>query len=354
MLLNSLNVCMQCGICSSACSVRFELNIRKLIAEFMGKKSFWNSQLWNCTSCRICQDRCPRNIKLAELIIEAKKNAIESGKVPDEIRKLLESTYKFGNPFGVGKHVKKKWMDDLNLKIAERDSFEYLFFVGCGVVSERVAEVARKTAELLKIAEVDFAVLENEDCCGNDVLSIGEEGLFELLKEKNRKIFEEHNVKKIITLSPHCYNAFKNYYGLEVYHTSQILLKAIKKAKIKFKNVFDAKVTYHDPCYLGRYNGIYEEPREVLKAVPNLKLVEMPRSRDLAICCGGGAGNIVRELKNRPSNFRINEAAIVGVDVVAVSCPFCLMMLEDAAKLNKSKIQIKDVAEIIYDSVFDS
>lgn len=282
--------------------------------------------------------RCPRGIKLTEYITKAKKEVVERGFVPQEIKKFLENIQKFGNPFGFRK---KKIL----LERAQIDS-EYILFLGCSIVDERILEIARKALELLRSVGINFTVLEDESCCGNDVLAVGEEGLFEHLKDKNLRLFKERKVKKIITVSPHCYNAFKNHYGIETYHISEILAKAIEKAEIKFSKVVEKKVTYHDPCYLGRYNGVYDAPRKILEYIPGIKFFEMNRNRELSICCGGGAGNIVRDLKN-PAKMRVDEARSLGVEVLITSCPFCFMMLGSV-----SKIEVKDLVEIVYDSVF--
>jgi len=352
---SSLSSCMQCGTCVASCSVRYDLNLRKIISAFLGKGSrFWSEEIWNCTTCRICQDRCPRGIPLTELIIKARGDVVEEGKLPKEIRVMLESIQKFSNPFGVGRSVRNEWMKGLELKFAGKDSFDYLFFAGCAVVDGRIMEVARKAVELLKLAGVDFAVMKDEPCCGNDVKAVGEEGLFELLMEENKKLFEKYGVERVIVMSPHCYNAFKNYYGLEVKHISEILSEAVEEAKIRYSKVLELKVTYHDPCYLGRYNGIFDAPRDLIKSIPGIEFVEMQRSRNLSICCGGGGGNIVRDMRHRPSLWRIDEAELVAADVLAVSCPFCLMMLEDAAKVKKSEIEVMDIVELVYESVFGS
>lgn len=348
----SLTACMQCAVCSSSCSMRYAMNIRKLIARYISSKDdFWSEELWNCTTCHVCQDRCPRGIPITDLIVEARSRVIESGRVPTDVREMLESIQKFANPFGVGKAKKRGWHQG-KFRFADEGEFEYLLFAGCGVVDDRIADVARKAGELLEAAGVNFAILREEGCCGNDVKAVGEEGLFELLKEENMATFEEYGVKKVIVISPHCYNTFKNDYGLEVYHISEILLKAIEGARIRFRKVIEARVAFHDSCYLGRYNGLYEEPREVLRAIPGLELVEMLRNRENSLCCGAGGGNIVRDVEFRPSLKRIDEAGIVAAEFLAVACPFCLMMLEDAVKVKKADVKVLDVVELLYESVF--
>lgn len=349
----SLSACMQCAVCSSSCSMRGNMNIRRLIASYLSKKNFWSEELWNCTTCRICQERCPRGIPIADLIVQARSQVIEGGRIPAEVREMLESIRKFGNPFSVGRARKREWHRN-RFRFAEEGDrdFDFLFFVGCAVVDEEIAEVARKAGELMEVAGLNFAVLSEEECCGNDVKAIGEEGLFEFLKDKNISTFKNLGVKKLVTISPHCYNTFKNDYKIEVYHISEVLLRAVERADIRFKKVVEKRVAYHDSCYLGRYNGIYDVPRKLLKAIPGLELVEMPRNRENSLCCGAGAGNIVRNVEFRPSLKRIDEASIVAAEVVAVSCPFCRMMLSDAAKVKKADLAILDVVELLHESVF--
>ncbi|MEM2023152.1 MAG: (Fe-S)-binding protein, partial [Archaeoglobaceae archaeon] len=197
----------------------------------------------------------------------------------------------------------------------------------------------------------------DEGCCGNDVRRVGEEGLFELLKEENIGMFEKYGVKKIIATSPHCYNTFANEYeGYEVKFILELIYDAIKSGKLHLKHPINKKVTYHDPCYLGRYNGIYELPREILRSIPGLELVEMPRNRNRSFCCGAGGGNLVREYpgEDRPNNIRAREAAETGAEILAVACPFCMIMLEDGVKTEKldDKIVVKDIIELVYESVY--
>ncbi|MEM0215565.1 MAG: (Fe-S)-binding protein [Archaeoglobaceae archaeon] len=341
-----LSTCVQCGVCSSSCSMRYNMNLRRVIARFLSKQDFWSNELWNCTNCLICQQRCPRGIKLVDFIINSRSEVIEKGSIPKELRQMLENIQKFRNPFGAVKRP------NFDAKIAEKGNFEYLFFIGCSAYDQRVQKVVEKAIELLKASKVDFAILPEENCCGNDVRALGEQGLFGMLKEDNMKRFETFGVKKIITISPHCYNAFKNYYGIEAYHITEILLNKVRNAELRFSKPFEGLVTYHDSCYLSRYNRLISEPRELLKAVPGVEFVEMQRNKELSLCCGGGSGGIVRDFVWKPSAQRIQEALLTGASYLAVSCPFCLVMLEDSAKAKKAEIKVLDLIEILYDSVF--
>ncbi|MEM1578330.1 MAG: (Fe-S)-binding protein [Archaeoglobaceae archaeon] len=341
-----LSTCIQCGVCSSSCSMRFNMNLRKSIALFLNKRKFWSEDLWNCTNCMICQERCPRGIKLVEIIRDSRAERVELGNIPKEIRDMFENIKKFQNPFGA---IKKPKFD---ADIAKKGEFDYLLFIGCSAYDPRVKEIVDKAIKLLKLAKIKFAILENEKCCGNEVMALGEIGLFGMLMDENKQIFDSIGVEKVITISPHCYNALRNYYKLETFHISEILLEKIQKAEIKFSKVFEGKVTYHDPCYLSRHNRIVLEPRELLESIPGLELIEMQRNKEFAICCGGGSGGIVRDFRWKPSLERVGEAMLTGAEFLAVSCPFCLIMLEDAAKLKNTGLKVLDLVEILYESVF--
>lgn len=322
------------------------MNLRKSIALFLNKGKFWSEDLWNCTNCMICQERCPRGIKLVEIIRNSRVERVELGNIPKEIGNMFENIKKFQNPFGATKKPK------FDAEIAKKGEFEYLFFIGCSAYNPRVREVVEKAIKLLKLAKIKFGVLETENCCGNEVMALGEIGLFEMLMDKNKQIFDSLGVRKVITISPHCYNAFKNYYKLETFHISEILLEKVQNAEIRFSKVFEGKVTYHDPCYLSRHNRIVLEPRELLESIPGLELVEMQRNKELAICCGGGSGGIVRDFRWKPSIERIREARLTDAKFLVVSCPFCLMLLEDAAKVKNTGLKVLDLVEILYESVF--
>ena len=379
-LLASL-ACMRCGRCQDNCpafnsgtslSPMFLIqNIRRLEKVLKENKNEEEVLLldtvmdmegiWACTTCRACMEMCPVYVEQMEIIIEMRKGIIESGEAPPDIRDLLTNIQRQKNPWGEAKFKRDQWTKKAGIEVLtvkNNPEFEYLWFVGCAHSFDvRNVQVTIKLARLFNDIGINYAILGREEsCCGNDVRRVGEEGLFQLLKEENMKTFEKYGVEKIIATSPHCYNTFKNEYGLDTKFVLEIIYDAIKSGKLKLKHPINKKVTYHDPCYLGRYNGIYDLPREILKAIPGLQLVEMPRNRERSFCCGGGGGNLVREYpgKDRPNNIRAREAAETGAEILAVACPFCLIMLEDGVKTEKldDRIVVKDIIELVYESVY--
>jgi Fe-S oxidoreductase len=331
---------------------------------FLKNSLLSSPNLWDCTTCHTCQSRCPRGIPLTDLIVESRREVVEKGNLPSEIHDYLNSIQKFRNPFGQSKHKRLEWVKSVEMETVEstesmggmqivgKKEFEWLWWVGCMVYDTRIAEVARRTARILSEIGTDFGVLEEEGCCGNDVLSLGEAGLFELLREENASIFQSYGVEKLIVSSPHCYNAFKNHYNnLEVIFLLEFIHDAIKKGHLEFRHDVEAVVTFHDPCYLGRYNGIYDVPREVLKSIYNIEVVEMGRVKENSLCCGGGSGNFLRD-KSRSNVTRAREAVRTGADILAVACPICLNMLEDAVKVINAEIEVMDVIEVLHLAVF--
>ncbi len=315
-------------------------------------------QIWFCTTCHLCQDRCPRGIPLTDEIVKARAELIETGNIPPDVRDMLLSIQKHRNPFGISKFKRDNWAKDLNVpNVKTNPNFEYLFYVGCAnSFDTRNKQIAAKTVQIFNEIGLNYAILGKEEgCCGNDVKMVGEEGLYEMLKEENIKIFEKYNVSKIIVLSPHCYHVFKNEYGLDVKLAIEIIYDAIMNGELKFKSGIEKKITFHDPCYLGRYNGIYDLPRELIKAIPLVEFIEMQRSKERSFCCGGGGGNAIRDYPNtnRPNVIRAKEAAKTGAEILAVACPFCMMMLEDGVKTAGIEMKVVDIIELIWQAIFE-
>jgi len=315
-------------------------------------------EAWNCTTCSNCTERCPKGVKPMELVIGLRSKAIEKGRVVATVRDALESTFKHGNPWGRVREKRMEWADEVAVPVAgDGESVPLLWFVGCTPAYDpRVQEVARAIHSLLVAAGLSYSTLGTaESCCGNEVKRMGEEGLFELLTEGNRELFSAHSVGRIVASSPHCMNTFANEYGdlgLEVVHYSQLLAELLDEGKLAFGGRAEKKVTYHDPCFLGKHNDIYDPPRSVLESIPGVEFVELDRSRERALCCEGGGGRMWIEAEEergeRLAETRVNDAVDLGAELLVTACPFCLLTLEDAVKTsgNEGKIEIVDLAEL--------
>jgi Fe-S oxidoreductase len=320
--------------------------------------------VYACTTCRACAEQC-RNIyyltneyfSVPYLVEKMREELVIRGKVPPLVRDYLKSIDLYGNPFQKPGNKRGNWAEGLN--IPSYSNQEFLFYVGdVGSFDERGIQIAQTLGTLLVKNGVSIGILGNEEISdGNEVKTMGEYGLFELLVEKNIQKFMKLGVKKIVTLSPHGYNSIKNEYkkkeaSFEVFHYTQLLSKLIEEGKLTLPKL-KAKVTYHDPCYLGRYNHEYEVPRKVLKSIQGLELIEMGQIKEEAFCCGGGGGNFFTSMLgsgvNSPSRIRVRQAFDTGAEVLAVACPLCAKMLDDALKDEEldERLKVKDIAEII-------
>lgn len=315
--------------------------------------------VYSCASCLNCVEKCPLSFKddLVNMVIAARNVMVEKGSLPSPVKDFLENIHLHGNPYGLAAKKRSGWFEGTGIE--EYNGQEFLYYVGCeGSFDTRAQNAARALGELLLKAGVSFGVLGNREICeGNEVDMLGEDGLFEELAEKNIKLFNELNVRKIITLSPHSYNALKNRYSefggkFEIYHYTKIISELLKFGKLGVPGELNAKVTYHDPCFLGRWNREYDAPRKVLKLLPGIEFVEMEKNKKGALCCGGGSGNFYTDFlggsEESPARIRIREAHATGADILAVACPNCLVMLEDAAKVEglDEKLKVRDISEI--------
>jgi Fe-S oxidoreductase len=297
---------------------------------------------------------------IVDWIVGARSDMVEKGRIPPRVAHFFEAVYGYGNPLKLLRSDRAAWAKGTKMYTP---GDQYLLYVGClGSYDENGQKMARSLVDVFNAAGVSFGILgSDEECCGNEVYMLGEMGLFQTLVEKNSQKFKELGVKKIITICPHGYNVMKNRYpasgaNFEIYHYSQLLNDLIEKDKIKPSRI-EAKVTYQDPCFLGRYNNVYEEPRQVLRSIPGLELVEMARNRADAFCCGGGSGNFVMDLlagsDESPARVRVREAYDTGADTLAVACPSCLTMFTDAVKTEDldGKLAVKDISQIVRESL---
>jgi len=364
---DAFNVCYQCGMCDTVCPwnrVR-NFSIRKIIRQAaFGLTEIENEEIWRCTTCGKCPQQCPRGVKIIEGGVALRRIATEFGVFPPPVKPVrvaAESLARNGNPLNEGREKRADWAKGLPVKTFT-EGMEILYFPGCYLSYDpRLKKVAAATVNILNKAGVDFGILgPKEVCCGESIRKTGDEDLFKRLARDNIKTFIEHGVKKILVSSPHCYHTFKNEYAefrvnFEVVHISQFLAELIREGRLKPNKEFGKKLTYHDPCYLGRHNGIYDEPRDVLKKIPGLELNEMPESRANSFCCGGGGGRIWMETprQERFSDIRLRQAMDVGAEVLVTSCPYCISNFEGSRETLGvvEKIAVKDVTEIIAESL---
>jgi Fe-S oxidoreductase len=321
--------------------------------------------VWSCTTCYACVQVCPVGNEPMLDLIELRRNLIFDGNLPDELAEVLRSLDEQGNSFNESARKRKRWSKTLPFKIkdATKEPVKYLWYVGdFASFNQNCQETTRKVARVLHAAGVDFGILgKAERSAGNDVRRTGEEGLFELLAEQNIKTLQECDFEAIITTDPHTYNTLKNEYPAfgakyPVYHYSTLLLELIENGQIQLQRKLGIRATYHDPCYLGRYNGIFDAPREIIRRC-GVELVEMPRNRQQSFCCGAGGGRIWmpdhEDMQQRPSEMRIAEAAAVGVDHFTVACPKDFTMYTDAVKTSghEGRMVVRDIIDYVVEAM---
>ena len=360
--------CYECGTCDAVCPwnrVR-DFSMRKIVrqAEF-GLTEIETEEIWRCTTCGRCPQKCPRGVNQIEVGISARRIASDYGVFPESVSSIsgIRSSLRAeGNPLNEDRAKRADWAEGLSVPMFT-EGMEILYFPGCYLSYDpRLKKVAKATVAILKKAGVDFGILgTKENCCGESIRKTGDEEGFRLLARKNIKTFVEHGVKKILVSSPHCYHTMKNEYpefmvNFEIVHMSQFLLELINEGRIEIAKEYEKKITYHDPCYLGRHNGIYDEPREALQKVPGLELVEMADSRQDSLCCGGGGGRIWMETVKgeRFSDIRVEQAGEVGAEVLVTACPYCISHFEDSrlalegcGRRYYGGLEVKDITEII-------
>ena len=302
----ALKSCYQCGLCTGTCPwnlVRSFL-IRKLIHDSqVGLLEIESEDVWLCATCGACVERCPRGVEIIDIFRAIRRIGTEWGVIPKAIKTAIGGARAQGNPWGEPREQRADWAKDLGIKGFTPET-ELLFYPCCTPAYDRRARrIALATVEILKRAGVDFGILgPEENCCAESIRKVGEEDLFQSLAKANIEAFKRHGVQKVLVSSPHCYHTFRNEYpdlgaDFEVVHITQFLAELIQEGRIQPKKSFPKRVTYHDPCYLGRHNKIYEEPRRVLESIPGLEFIELPDSREESICCGGGGGRIWAETK---------------------------------------------------------
>ncbi len=359
--------CYQCGKCDVVCPwnrVR-PFSIRKIVWQAaLGLPEIELDEIWRCTTCGMCPTHCPRGVDQIEVGVAIRRIAAAYDVYPASVAGLSAASSSLagdGNPLNEKRETRDAWAEGLSLK-PFTEGMEILFFVGCYYSYDpRLQKAAIATANVLKQAGVDFGILGSaESCCGESIRKTGNEEVFKSLAKENIKAFIDNGVKRVLVASPHCYHTFKNEYpefmvNFDVVHISQFLQELIEQGRLEIKGEFKKRVTFHDPCYLGRHNGIYDQPRDVLKKVPGLELVEMPDSRGNSLCCGGGGGRIWAETpkEERFADLREAQAREVGADVLATSCPYCVSNFEESrlALEDGEAPEIKDITEVIHEAL---
>ena len=359
--------CYQCGLCDAVCPwnrVR-QFSMRKLIREAtFGLTDIESEDIWRCSTCGRCPKHCPRGVKQIESGVALRKIATDNDIFPGPIapiRTVSVGLMGEGNPFNDERSKRGDWADGLSVK-PFKEGMEVLYFSCCYLsYAPRLKQVAAATAAILNKAGVSFGILgTKESCCGESIRKTGNEELYRKLAKDNIKAFVDAGVKKILVSSPHSYHTFKNEYPefmvhFEVVHISGYLNELITSGRLKLTKEYAKKVTYHDPCYAGRHNGIFDQPRQTLNAVSGLDLVEMPDNRENSLCCGGGGGRIWVETPKleRFSDLRVNQAVAVGAEVLATSCPYCITNFEDSRLTlpEGTVLEIKDITEIIQELI---
>jgi Fe-S oxidoreductase len=327
-------------------------------------------EIWACTTCGACQEVCPVNIEHIRKIIDLRRNLVMAqSKMPESAQLMLRNMQQRGHPWaGIqSMRLRGDWTTDQELKVlAEGDSVNTLFWVGCtGALVERNVKATLSMTRVLRTAGFDFAVLgDAETCCGDPARRAGYDFQFQIMAEQNIEVFKSHNVKEIVTSCPHCYNTLKHEYPkyggeFKVVHYTELIADFIRQGKLKLSNELNSKLTYHDPCYLGRYNNVYEEPRRILQTIPKTKLEEMERSKDTGFCCGGGGG--LMWIEEQPGTTKINQVRLedalkTGADTVVTACPYCLQMFEDSIdhKGVKDSLKARDLVELVEEAMTKS
>jgi Fe-S oxidoreductase len=316
--------------------------------------------IWACTTCRACDDICPVYVEHVDKIIDLRRNLVmEQASLPETAEAAIRSIEDRGHPWRGTTASRTDWACGLGIKtLAEDSNIDILLWVGCtGALEERSVPATRSLAKILKLAGVDFGILGNqESCCGEPARRLGNEYLFQVQAERNIKTLNDYGVKKIVTACPHGYHTLKNEYPgfggrYEVIHHTQLIAQLIEEGRLRIDKGTNGVVTYHDPCYLGRYNDIFQPPRQILKSLPGVKLVEMADNRRRSFCCGGGGGRMWQEENTgrRISEMRIEQAIKTGAGTIATACPLCLQMFEDAIKAGgyAESLKAMDIAEMV-------
>ncbi|NIS80936.1 MAG: succinate dehydrogenase iron-sulfur subunit [Anaerolineales bacterium] len=373
--LGNAERCIMCGVCYSACPV-ISVN-QKFLGPHALLKAFLRvsdtrdkapdehleeiATVWDCTTCYMCDSQCPKDLDPGQVSKTLRSMQVEKGSVPRTIGTALTSTFRYKNPFEMAHAKRLEWAEGLSLLNVQEESVDALYFVCCiACYDPRAQKIPQAMVAAMDSAGVRLGTLGSEEaCCGSDVRRMGEVGLYEMMVEEQTETLKAAGPQQIVTTSPHCFDAYKNHYPdleFKTEHYTQFVARLIADGRLAFKRKLKKRVTYHDPCYLGIQNNVFEEPRAILRSIPGVELVEMERSAEKSLCCGGGGGRMWFEGHDTEVHLaheRMHEAIATGAQILATACPFCLNMLDAAAKsvALDDQIEVKDIMELVVDAI---
>ncbi len=321
--------------------------------------------IWACTTCRACEEACPVHIEFVDKIVDMRRHLVqEQARFPTELTRTFKGLETQGNPWGIGADRRDEWAEGLQIPhVSEKPDAEYLFFVGCaGSFDDRAKKITKAVAKILSSAGLSYAILGKEEPCNGDTARrLGNEYLYQSMASAAVEVLNGYKVRKIITNCPHCFNTIANEFPefggqYEVVHASQLVAELLREGKVKVQNnAAAASIVYHDSCYLGRYNDVYDAPRDILRAIPGVVLKEAARSRNKGLCCGAGGGRmwIEENPSQRVNTLRVEQLLETKPDIIASACPYCMTMLSDGVKEKQveDRVQTRDVLEILADAV---
>jgi Fe-S oxidoreductase len=319
--------------------------------------------VWACTTCGACMQECPVDIEHVDTIVDLRRNLVMGeSRFPQEAGALLRNLENTSNPWGMSQSQRAGWAEGLDVRVLDEgeEAPEVLYWVGCaGAFDDRAKKIAQALARILAAADLSFAILgPRELCTGDPARRMGNEYLFQTLAEQNVQTLNGAKVTTIVANCPHCFNTLRNEYPeyggrFEVLHHTELLARLVRQGRLKPAERVDALLAYHDPCYLGRHNGIYREPRGLLERIPGVRTVEMPRHAERGLCCGAGGARMWMEerIGKRINQERADEAASTGADAVGVACPYCLIMLDDGLRARGDTVEVLDIAQVLARSV---
>ncbi len=353
--------CYQCGVCSAVCPWGLfggeALSIRYLLMEAQIGLAIPNKQLWLCTTCDQCSVYCPRGVDIPQVIRAIRSITWKNNRALEGLSGVLWSQYWNNNPWSQPPSQKANWATELNIPLFDPGRHDLLLYIGCTSSYDRRAQkIASSLVTILQKSGARFGYLgELEPCCGESILSLGHLDYFHEVVQEACQVFKDRGVTNIVTISPHCFDVFNNFYpkteyGIIPLHYTQYLSTLLSEESLSLSGSLERIITFQDPCYLGRHNGIYDSPRAILNAIEGVQFVEMADNKQDGLCCGGGGGRmwVETEVSDRFSNQRIDQALNTGAETLVTACPFCVVCLEDSVKSRREcDLEVQDIAEIV-------